>query len=325
MFTWPDTRWILRLWFRLATLGFVLVPARGRLIAAALGAFVALTVALSACDDKVAMRSHGSASAAASRAAAAGAVGPAVSGAASPPAGQPGSGSPRPSGTGGSASPPPGSLYAGRLPKFGRPPQPHRITFPEGGGTAAYYARIPTDQPVAFLTIDDGWIQRPEALELLRESGVQVTLFLTINAIKDNPDYFRQLRDAGADIEAHTITHPNLKGKSYGFQQHEICGSADQLGSMYGHRPTLFRPPFGDKDSTTLKVAHDCGLQAGFFWKETVDKGIVRYQEDKAIHQGDIILMHFRDRFVDDFIAALQAISAAGLTPALLADYMPAA
>jgi peptidoglycan/xylan/chitin deacetylase (PgdA/CDA1 family) len=177
---------------------------------------------------------------------------------------------------------------------------------------------------VAFLTIDDGWIKRPEALELLRESDVSVTLFLTINAIKDNPDYFKQLRDAGADIEAHTFTHPNLKGKSYDFQKHEICGSADQLRTMYGQRPTLFRPPFGDKDATTLQVAHDCGLKAGFFWRETVDKGIVRYQQGNSVQRGDIILMHFRDRFVDDFIAALQAISAAGLTPALLIDYMPA-
>ena len=31
-----------------------------------------------------------------------------------------------------------------------------------------------------------------------------MTLFLTINAIKDNPTYFNALRDAGAVIEAHT-------------------------------------------------------------------------------------------------------------------------
>ena len=54
------------------------------------------------------------------------------------------------------------------------------------------------------------------------------------DAIKDNPAYFKQLRDAGADIEAHTLTHPSLKGKSYDFQKREICGSADQLKTLYG-------------------------------------------------------------------------------------------
>lgn len=53
-----------------------------------------------------------------------------------------------------------------------------------------------------------------------------------------------------------------------------------------------------------------------------MDKGKVRYQGEHRIHPGDIILMHFRERFVDDFIAALNAIHAAGLTPAVLGDYI---
>ncbi|MEV8514444.1 polysaccharide deacetylase family protein [Dactylosporangium sp. NPDC051484] len=315
----------------------MLVSARNRRIVAMIGACVALAVAVAACDDKVSSRSqsNGAAPAVSAHGTATPSTGgddPRDPGGSGDPGG---SRSPQPSRSGspagkptpsepGTSTPPTGNAYADRLPKFGQPPVPQRIDLPEEA-SAAYYARIPTDQPVAFLTIDDGWVKRPEALELLRESGVKVTLFLTINAIKDNPGYFQQLRDAGADIQAHTVTHPELKGKSYAFQKREICGSADQLATLYGKRPTLFRPPFGDKDATTLKVAHDCGLRAGFFWKETVDKGTVRYQEGHTIQKGDIILMHFRTRFVDDFIAALQAISAAGLTPALLTDYMPAA
>jgi peptidoglycan/xylan/chitin deacetylase (PgdA/CDA1 family) len=220
------------------------------------------------------------------------------------------------------AAPPAGANYASRLPKFDRPPKADKVHLPEGASTA-YYARIPTDQAVAFITIDDGQIKRPEALDLLRQAGVPVTLFLMIDAIKNDPPYFKRLQDAGAVIEAHTITHQNLKGKSYSVQHREICDSADKLGSWYGRRPVLFRPPYGDKDDTTMKAAHDCGMHASFFWKETVDKGIVRYQSGNTVQRGDIILMHFRDRFVDDFIAALQAIKAAGLTPALLEDYIP--
>jgi hypothetical protein len=40
------------------------------------------------------------------------------------------------------------------------------------------------------------------------------------------------------------------------------------------------------------------------------------------VHRGDILLMHFRPAFVDDFIAVLQAISRAGLTPASLESYV---
>lgn len=219
------------------------------------------------------------------------------------------------------SSPPTGD-YLARVPRFGPRPHANPIHLPNGE-KAAWLSRIPTDQPVAFLTIDDGWVKRPEALPLLRRADVPVTLFLTINAIHDNPAYFQQLRDAGAVIEAHTITHTKLVGKSYDVQRHEVCGSADQLATMFGRRPHLFRPPAGEKDATTLQAVHDCGLRAAFSWKETVDKGIVRFQAPAtAVQRGDIILMHFRDRFVDDFIAALQAIKNAGLVPAQLEDYI---
>ncbi|MEV4755471.1 polysaccharide deacetylase family protein [Micromonospora sp. NPDC049559] len=210
--------------------------------------------------------------------------------------------------------------YAARLPSFPPAPPPQPVTVP-AGPSAGWYSRIPTNQPVAFLTIDDGWIKKPEARQLLADAHVPVTLFLTINAIKDNPDYFRNL-PPNVVIEAHTISHPNLKGKSYAIQRHEICGSADRLGELYGRRPVLFRPPFGEKDATTLRAVRDCGMKAAFFWKETVDKGKVRYQVGHTVRPGDIILMHFRDRFVDDFTAALKAIHAAGLTPVLLGDYV---
>ncbi|MEV8517877.1 polysaccharide deacetylase family protein [Dactylosporangium sp. NPDC051484] len=213
------------------------------------------------------------------------------------------------------------SAQLARIPHFPPAPAPAPITVP-AGPSAGWYSAIPTDQPVAFITIDDGWTKVPEAEALLKAAHVPVTLFLEINAIKADPGYFTRLEQDGAVIEAHTISHPELKGKSYDVQRHEICGGADELAKLYGRRPVLFRPPFGDKDATTLKVVHDCGMKAAFFWKETTDKGIVRYQEGNVVKPGDILLMHFRPAFVEDFLAVLQAISNAGLTPARLEDYI---
>jgi len=208
-----------------------------------------------------------------------------------------------------------------RIPHFDPAPTPEPVHVPPGT-SAGWYSAIPTTQRVAFLTIDDGLVKNPEAIKLVQAAHVPITLFLEINAIRDNTDFFRPLQAAGAVIEAHTITHMELKGKSYDVQKREICGSADQLATLYGRRPVLFRPPYGDKDATTLRVVHDCGMTAALFWKETVNTGTVRYQVGNQIAPGDIILMHFRPAFVDDFLAALQAIHDAGLTPALLEDYI---
>ena len=211
----------------------------------------------------------------------------------------------------------------GDVPRFPPRPAPEPITLPPGD-EAPFLSRIPVTQPVAFLTIDDGVLKNPEATKLFAAAGIPVTLFLTTDFIQDDIPFFDRLRTYGAVIEAHTISHPDLAGKWEGFQRHQICDGADRLGQWYGRRPVLFRPPFGDKDRTTLRVAKECGLRAAFMWKETVDKGIVRYQDrPKRVQPGDIILMHFRPAFVQDFLAALRAIHRSGLTPARLEDYVP--
>jgi peptidoglycan/xylan/chitin deacetylase (PgdA/CDA1 family) len=222
---------------------------------------------------------------------------------------------------GSSVSPPVPANFLAQIPHFPPRPPAKPITVPPGP-SAAWLSRIPTSQPVAFLTIDDGWTKVPQAVQLVQAAHVPVTLFLTINAIRSDPGYFKKLQAAGAVIEAHTITHTDLRGMSYDFQRREVCGSTDQLAGLYGRRPVLFRPPFGAEDATTLRAVHDCGLKAAFFWKETVNTGIVRYQEGHRVQPGDIILMHFRPAFVADFLAALKAIHAAGLTPGLLEDYI---
>jgi peptidoglycan/xylan/chitin deacetylase (PgdA/CDA1 family) len=222
------------------------------------------------------------------------------------------------------SQPPPVGWKLSDVPQFGLPPAPEPITLPPGD-KVPFLSRVPVTQPVAFLTIDDGYLKPAEAPKLLAAARIPVTLFLTTDAIHDNVLFFDNLRLYGAVIEAHTITHPELSGRGEEFQHHQICDGADQLGTWYGRRPLLFRPPFGDKDSTTLRVAKGCGLKAAFMWKETVDKGIVRFQEGNRVQPGDIILMHFRPAFVKDFLAALRAIKKAGLTPALLESYVPGA
>ncbi len=214
--------------------------------------------------------------------------------------------------------------YQGRIPHFPRPPRAELVALPSGP-RAGWYSRIPTTQPVAFITIDDGWTRLPIGPPLLAAAGVPVTLFLTVNAIEEDPDYFRELEAQGAVIEAHTLTHPEMRGMSYEGQREQSCGSADQLATWYGRRPTLFRPPYGDSDDVTLQAVHDCRMRAVVSWSETARDGKVFYQVGNRIQPGDIILMHFRPTFAADFIAILTAIHAAGLTPALLEDYIPGA
>lgn len=212
--------------------------------------------------------------------------------------------------------------YAGKMPRFAAAPPAERMAAPSPG-PAPMLARIETSQPVAFLTIDDGFVRHPEALQLLKEAGIPVSLFLVSGVADDDPGYFADLQAAGATIQAHSIDHQILKGRPYDFQHHQICGSADRLAELFGPRPTLFRAPGGAYDQTTLQAAADCGMKGVFFWREAVNDGELQFQRaDHVVRPGDIILMHFRETYVEDFLAAVNGIAAAGLTPARLEDYV---
>jgi len=216
-----------------------------------------------------------------------------------------------------------GAVFEGRrLPVFAPLPPPQPITAPIGA-RAPIYSRLPIHQRVAFLTMDDGQTQLSTAAPLMAAAHIPFTMFLIGPVAAKNPQFFQQLVSEGGVIEDHTLTHPIMRGLSYARQHKEICGARDLLHSTFQITPRFFRPPYGNYDQNTLRAVHDCGLQAAFNWAETVNGGKVYYQT--TVHQiqpGDIILMHFRTAFVNDVIAALNAIHQAGLTPALLENYI---
>ena len=194
---------------------------------------------------------------------------------------------------------------------------------PTVNGRAPVIRRIPTDKRYVFITIDDGEIRDPNALELIRRSGLRPTMFLLQAYVAGNVDYFRQIRDeTGADIEDHTMTHPNLRGRPYAFQRKEICDNADAETAEFGHRPTLFRPPYGNYDTNTELAAASCGMKAVVLWTAAVNDGVVQFQRSDHLNPGDIVLMHFRTTFVADYTAFLDRARRDDLTPVPLPDFL---
>jgi peptidoglycan/xylan/chitin deacetylase (PgdA/CDA1 family) len=231
--------------------------------------------------------------------------------------------SPSPTATASGSAGPSLAAVLAALPHF--PPAPPAVPIHfSSGATAPIFYHLAVTAPVAFLTMDDGQVQLSSDLQVMRAAGIPFTMFLIGPVAARNPSFFRQLTADGGVIEDHTMTHPDLKGKPYATQKSEICGARTLLAQTFGGAPTLFRPPYGDYDSNTLRAVHDCGLLSAFDWSETVDQGKVYYQTSvHRINRGDIILMHFRPAFAQDVLAALEAIHSAGLTPALLENYFP--
>lgn len=198
---------------------------------------------------------------------------------------------------------------------------PQQHVPPTVDGLVPVVRRIETDRPYVFITVDDGAVRHPAALELMRKSGVEPTLFLNSKHVDGHADYFKTFQGA-ARVHAHTATHPDLTGTSYDFQRGEICGNADLLRGQLGAQPKLFRPPFGNFDHTTRRAAADCGFTALVMWTAAVNDGVVQFQAGGRLNPGDIVLMHFRTTFVEDFLAFLERCKLDGVTPVVLEDFL---
>jgi peptidoglycan/xylan/chitin deacetylase (PgdA/CDA1 family) len=197
----------------------------------------------------------------------------------------------------------------------------YRLPIAENG-LAPVVIRVDTQQPIVFLTIDDGAYKDPSVIAALKKYHIKASLFLSKLFISSNPEFFAQLTTQGSYIEDHTVSHDlrMVKNMNYDQQKAEICGMADYEQQTYGRRPVLYRPPGGSYNDTMRRAAYDCGMKALVTWMVTVNNGSLQYQIGDHLRPGDIVLMHFRPTFVADLEAFIAAAKASGLRMALLED-----
>nr|WP_233273800.1 polysaccharide deacetylase family protein [Streptomyces broussonetiae] len=186
---------------------------------------------------------------------------------------------------------------------------------------------VPTRDPVVFLTYDDGADKDPRFVDMVRELRLPVTMFLTDSIAGPGYGHFARLHRLGAGIQNHTLDHRALAGLPYPGQRAEICGQQDRLRSSLGLRPSLFRPPYGAYDTTTLRAATDCGISAIVLWRATMTPTDLAYARGKPrLGPGDIVLVGpdetvgraLRDRT----IRVLRRVQQRGLTVGRLEDYL---
>lgn len=183
-------------------------------------------------------------------------------------------------------------------------------------------SKIETKSPVVFLTMDDGMVSNQQVANFIKRRGWPVSLFLADVYAKDKYDYFQQIVDDGAIAQNHTLTHPYLSELTFPEQVQEICGASDKLVEVFGVRPSLLRPPGGHYNLATLKAAKQCDIKAVVMWSAKVDDGQVQFQKGDRLVPGDIVLMHFRPKVMEDLAAFEAEIISQDLYVARLEDWL---
>ena len=201
-------------------------------------------------------------------------------------------------------------------------PAPQPVSLPPTG-SAPVFNRIPTTNKVIFLGIDDGLVKDPAVADLLKQANIPFTMFLVQGEADAGADYFRQLQEYGGVVESHTINHPDLTKVSAGQLQSEVCGTLDDYQTLFGRRPTLFRPPYGSTNANVQAVAASCGYKAVVLWKGSTNDGRFDLQDGTQLTPGDVVLMHFRTDLLVDLQKVFEVCKQQGFAIASLQDYLP--
>jgi peptidoglycan/xylan/chitin deacetylase (PgdA/CDA1 family) len=182
---------------------------------------------------------------------------------------------------------------------------------------------VETDDPVFFITIDDGLVDSPAVREVIERNQIPVTAFLTEYAVRDKTDYFEAVTAYGGSVQNHTMVHGALDDPQTDVEW-EICETQDRFEEQFGYRPWMLRPPYGagPNDPEVQKYAAECGINRIVLWNVVVtDDNQVEYWE-APIKAGDIVLLHFVEGLDVGLEKILELGKAQGLRPAALEDYI---
>jgi peptidoglycan/xylan/chitin deacetylase (PgdA/CDA1 family) len=176
-----------------------------------------------------------------------------------------------------------------------------------------YTWRLPTTQPVVYLTFDDGPHPQitPWVLELLQQYKAKATFFCIGKNVSDHPQVYRQILSEGHAVGNHTFDH--LNGLKAGNKEYldSVQAAARVIDSK------LFRPPYGrirSIQATQIKRMLGAGARI-IMWdvlSADFDPGLLPEQclqrVLKHTRQGSIIVFHDSEKAFTNLEAILPRV-----------------
>jgi peptidoglycan/xylan/chitin deacetylase (PgdA/CDA1 family) len=148
-------------------------------------------------------------------------------------------------------------------------PMPPRSPLPPGaaarvpttiaGQTRTVYTTCRVPGPFVALTFDDGPDPEdtPRLLNILKARDVKATFFVIGRNARAFPKIVERTHAEGHELANHSMTHPTLSKLGDAAVARELNGCSNAIAdALGGHRPQVFRPPYGAFTARQKEWAH---------------------------------------------------------------------
>ncbi len=178
-----------------------------------------------------------------------------------------------------------------------KPTQPplYRVVGCRSSGSAAHREGPPRRE--VAIGFDDGpWIDTPAFVSMLERASARATFFMIGRQItsQDQSLLLRELRD-GDVLGDHTYSHPDLL--TSGEVRSQLLRTIGRIRAVSGYTPCVFRPPYGDTDSSVQETARSLGLSTVLWNVDPADytqpgTGAIEARVLAQVRPGSIIISH---------------------------------
>lgn len=170
-------------------------------------------------------------------------------------------------------------------------------TFWEKSDKAIYNGDIQKNNVSLMINVYWGTEYVQPILQILNKYDVKATFFVGGCWIAKNEEVFLKIVSYGHEIGNHAYFHKDHQKLDYDGNYNEIAVTHKLVKQLVGVEMTLFAPPSGSFDNTTLQVASDLNYRTIMWSKDTIDwrdkdESLVFSRATKNLKNGDLILMH---------------------------------
>ena len=171
----------------------------------------------------------------------------------------------------------------------------YRVVGCRSSGTAAH-REGPSRREVAIGFDDGPWVDTPAFVSMLERAKARATFFMIGRQItsEDRSLMLRELR-AGDVLGDHTWSHPDLTTSDE--VRSQLLQTIERIRAVSGYTPCVFRPPYGDYDSSVLDTARSLGLSTVLWNVDPSDytqpgSGAIEQRVLAQVRPGSIIISH---------------------------------